>query len=465
MEDANTQSGNPRARTKPPAEATQNPHLAGGVEMDGSHAFTLDQRRAAFSENNEEAVYAQGGSTEHLAGTFAKDGSHAFTEAPQGGGVRHKVLTGIGVALCVFLIPIVIINCTLIVKQALNKDEVPSVGGIFPMIVLTDSMAGTFNAGSLIVCGQVSAEDVRAGDIICFFDPSGNGTTTTTHRVQEVKNEGGEISFVTKGDANNTADSKPVPADKLVGRYIFHIEGLGSVAMFMQTTPGLIIFAVLPILVLVAYDVLRRRAWDRKKDSETDALVAELAALRAQREAQVAGVPYAGQAAQTGYQWEQPSGVQLGDAPGGSGIYGQQRTVPSAQASGAPADTWVQPSAPADTWVQANSAPADTWGQPPLPAKPMQAMGTAPVCPPNNGQGAQAPSPWSAQQQPPLQWEQPSSMPEGTVAQPGSAPFGNQGPSPVQPEAQTPPVWESPAAAEPQTQNPRKGKKTGGWQP
>ena len=64
MEDANTQSGNPRARTKPPAEATQNPHLAGGVEMDGSHAFTLDQRRAAFSENNEEAVYAQGGSSE-----------------------------------------------------------------------------------------------------------------------------------------------------------------------------------------------------------------------------------------------------------------------------------------------------------------------------------------------------------------------------------------------------------------
>ena len=200
--------------------------------------------------------------------------------------VRHRVFTAVGIVLCALLIPIVIVNCTLIVKQFLNEDEVPSVGGVFPMIVLTDSMAPTFNAGSLIICNTIDAKDVVVGDIICFFDPAGKGTTTVTHRVQEVQTDGaGNISFITKGDANNTIDKTPVPQDKLVGIYKFHIEGLGSFAMFMQTTQGLIIFAVLPIILLVAYDVIRRRLYDKQQASDADGLMAELESLRAQQTA------------------------------------------------------------------------------------------------------------------------------------------------------------------------------------
>ncbi len=203
--------------------------------------------------------------------------------------VRHGIFTAIGILLCVILIPVVIINCTLIAKQITNQDEVPSFGGVFPMIVLTDSMSGTFDAGSLIICTTVDAKDVKTGDIICYFDPAGSGSTTTTHRVQEIKtDQDGSISFITKGDANNTADKTPVPAANLVGVYRFHIEGLGSFAMFMQTTPGLIIFAVLPVLALILYDVVRRRIYDKQKATQTDALVAELESLRAQKDAQTA---------------------------------------------------------------------------------------------------------------------------------------------------------------------------------
>ena len=200
--------------------------------------------------------------------------------------LRHRLFTVLGVILCVILVPIIIINCTLILKQFINEDEVPSVGGVFPMIVLTDSMAGTFNSGSLLVCTTVNAEDVKVGDIICYYDPAGNGTTTTTHRVSEVTtDDSGEINFVTKGDANNTEDKLHVPASKLVGRYSFHFEGLGNLALFMQTTPGLIIFVLLPIIVLVAYDVVRRRMWDKKQSASTDAMKAELEALRAEKNA------------------------------------------------------------------------------------------------------------------------------------------------------------------------------------
>lgn len=198
--------------------------------------------------------------------------------------VGHKILTVIGVILCVILIPIIIINCTLIVKQFTDKDKVPSVGGIFPMIVLTDSMNGTFDAGSLIICKSADPEDIKAGDIICFYDPEGNGTTTVTHRVISIEtNEDGTLSFITKGDANNTEDQTPVPESKLLGVYKFHINGLGSLAMFMQTTPGLIIFVALPVFLLVLYDAIRRRIYERKKDDDTEALVAELEALKAEK--------------------------------------------------------------------------------------------------------------------------------------------------------------------------------------
>ena len=116
----------------------------------------------------------------------------------------HRILTGVGIALCVILVPMLIINCTLLIKGWTNKDEVPSLFGYAPMIVLTDSMVGNnednFSGGDLIFVKTVKPEEVKKGDIISFFDPQGNGTSITSHRVVEVVKENGEISFKTKGD-------------------------------------------------------------------------------------------------------------------------------------------------------------------------------------------------------------------------------------------------------------------------
>ena len=69
------------------------------------------------------------------------------------------------------------------------------------MIVLTDSMKGTFDAGSLIICKTADPEDIQVGDIICFYDPAGNGTTTVTHRVTQIGTDAtGNLTFITKGE-------------------------------------------------------------------------------------------------------------------------------------------------------------------------------------------------------------------------------------------------------------------------
>ena len=196
----------------------------------------------------------------------------------------QKILTIVGTVLCVILIPILIINLTLIAKSYTNQDEVPSIGGKIPLIVLTDSMYPKIQSGDLIICQQTDAEDVEVGDMISFFDPAGNGTSIVTHRVVEITEKDGQLAWRTKGDNNNTEDRLPVTADKLVAEYKgTRLPGLGNVALFMQTTPGLIVCVVLPILLLVGYDMIRRRIYEKSKQEDTDALLAELEALRAEK--------------------------------------------------------------------------------------------------------------------------------------------------------------------------------------
>ena len=197
--------------------------------------------------------------------------------------VTHRVLTIVGTVLCVILIPILLINITLIAKSFINKDEVPSIGGTLPLIVLTDSMHPEIDSGDLIICNTAEAEDIKVNDIISFFDPAGNGTSIVTHRVIEIVEEDGEIFFRTRGDNNNTEDKELVPAENLVGVYKMRIAGAGHIAMFMQSTAGLIICVVLPIILLVGYDVIRRRIYEKNKKEDTDALLAELEALRAEK--------------------------------------------------------------------------------------------------------------------------------------------------------------------------------------
>ena len=192
----------------------------------------------------------------------------------------HKVLTIAGTVLCVILIPILIINCTLIVKS-FTSDEVPSVAGTLPLIVLTDSMYPVIESGDLIICHTAEPEEIQVGDVIAFFDPASNGSAIVTHKVIEITEQDGQLAWRTKGINNNTEDRLPVTADKLVAVYEgTRLPGFGNVALFMQTTPGLIVCVVCPILLLVGYDMIRRRLYEKANQQDTEELLAELEELR-----------------------------------------------------------------------------------------------------------------------------------------------------------------------------------------
>lgn len=201
---------------------------------------------------------------------------------------RQRALTIVGIILCVLLIPILVVNVTMIIKSYTNPDEYPSFAGYNLMIVLSPSMEETIMPGDLIVVKDAEPDDIKGesaagaqdGDIISFFDPDSERQSVLTHRVVKVNDDG---TFTTKGDNNMSEDPTPCPSENLIGTYITRVPKAGDVAMWLQTTPGLIVCIAVPIVLLVAYDLIMKKRYDKTKKKDTDALLAELESLRAQQ--------------------------------------------------------------------------------------------------------------------------------------------------------------------------------------
>ena len=196
-------------------------------------------------------------------------------------GVIQKVLTGVSILLCIVFSFMLICNMTIIIKGTLYPERPPSVLGITPMVVLSGSMSGDaedhIEVGDLIFVGKTEAEELEVGDVIAFME----GKVVVTHRIIEVQTgENGEPEFITKGDANNAQDQRPVTSNNLVGIYKARIPKVGDFALFLQTPMGMVLFIGLPLLAFIIYDIIRRQQYVRKESKKTAELEAELERLR-----------------------------------------------------------------------------------------------------------------------------------------------------------------------------------------
>ena len=97
-----------------------------------------------------------------------------------------------------------------------------------PMVVTTGSMQPAINPGDIVMTAPPE-DDVRldVGTVITFEDPARPGELIT-HRVEGVNPDG---TYVTRGDANSSADSYEVSAEELegVGRLLVPSVGLPRV--------------------------------------------------------------------------------------------------------------------------------------------------------------------------------------------------------------------------------------------
>ncbi|MDD5152494.1 MAG: signal peptidase I [Candidatus Pacebacteria bacterium] len=140
----------------------------------------------------------------------------------------------------------------------------PITGNIKVLSVLSGSMEPTIHTGSVVIIKPIS--DYKIGDVITF----GKNTKTeipTTHRIAEMKAVSGEIVYKTRGDANNSEDSKEVSQKEVLGKVYFSIPFLGYIVDFLKKPVGLMLVIVIPAVIIV-YDEIQKIIKEIKKMRE-----------------------------------------------------------------------------------------------------------------------------------------------------------------------------------------------------
>ncbi len=189
-----------------------------------------------------------------------------------------KIGQVITIIVCVILIIFVIMNSVLIFKSYTDPDNIPSVFGLSPVIVLSGSMSPTFDTNAIIFIKEVDTSTLEVGDVICYITSG----TAITHRIYDIIEENGTVRYTTKGDANNVTDTLSVYPEQVQGVYIGHIAGIGALAMFMQTTTGMVVFIAIPVALYILFDILKRKKESQKEKIKTAQLEAELAKYRSE---------------------------------------------------------------------------------------------------------------------------------------------------------------------------------------
>ncbi len=74
-------------------------------------------------------------------------------------------------------------------------------------VIVSGSMTGSYDRGSLVFDDVVPARDLKVGDVITYTPPPGSGPTgLVTHRIAAITRDAQGTRYRTKGDANAAAD-------------------------------------------------------------------------------------------------------------------------------------------------------------------------------------------------------------------------------------------------------------------
>ncbi len=117
--------------------------------------------------------------------------------------------------------------------------------GIRSFTVMSGSMEPKLPAGSIVISSPANSYSI--GDVITFK----RGATSITHRIVWTKSG----FYQTKGDANDTPDTKFVSHGLVIGRVSLVIPFLGRIFIFIKTIPGFFIFIALPTIFFVFIEV------------------------------------------------------------------------------------------------------------------------------------------------------------------------------------------------------------------
>lgn len=245
--------------------------------------------------------------------------SRVVSSAPNAGVAEPKrkksaaeiTMFWVSIGLCVLMLPLLLMNIVLIFRSIIHPNDLPTIFGYKPLIVLSDSMYPNIKKGDLIFTQVVDVKDLKPGDVITYREYEDDGKTlgtVVTHKIYDITVEtdgehAGQLKFRTYGINNQRqADGKikyndngdmvvinmddAVYAPQIEGRYTSKINGLGSFILWMQGTWGLIVCIGIPLVAFIVYEFIKRneemkaqRASNASANNELEELRKKLADL------------------------------------------------------------------------------------------------------------------------------------------------------------------------------------------
>lgn len=164
---------------------------------------------------------------------------------------------------CIILIPILLINIYIIFQAKTNKDEVPSILGYKPFIVLSGSMETKIHKGDLIFVKEVDPSNLTLEDVIAFRDAE---ETVTTHRIIDIVDKDGVTYFITKGDNNDSQDQNLVEFDDVEGIYVGRIPNVGSIMNSLAEPTTVIILGLgITVIFIIGYSISNKKLKEEER--------------------------------------------------------------------------------------------------------------------------------------------------------------------------------------------------------
>lgn len=150
----------------------------------------------------------------------------------EGQSLLHYLAVSLSAALLVLLLGV-----------AVAVIGLPALTGGSAMTVLTQSMEPGLPPGTLVVVRPTPVDDIRVGDVITYQIRSGEAAVVS-HRVMSKTYADGELTFVTKGDNNDTVDPEPVREVQVRGTLWYSLPLLGWVNTLLNGSNRTVAVAV-----------------------------------------------------------------------------------------------------------------------------------------------------------------------------------------------------------------------------
>lgn len=168
--------------------------------------------------------------------------------------VRKKV-SAFTVIEIILIVILALIMITMLVFNFMFKDKnsAASLFGYSFFNTKSFEMMRDIPKNTLIIAKESEKESVKEGSVVlCRI-----GNSTVLMRVNSIQEEAGKTYYVVRFDYAAENEAARISSDAVIAKAVWQIDGFGNVINFASSTHGIIISVVIPLLLIIAMQVIR----------------------------------------------------------------------------------------------------------------------------------------------------------------------------------------------------------------